>query len=126
MSKYFTKSEVECRCGECGKTPSPEMLQVADTIREAWGSPLICTSGARCNAYTTYLRMMGVAAARKSAHIEGLAMDLRPIYGKLEDFQNFVIQNAETFGVWVEEPTATPSWCHIQIRPVGKKRVFAP
>lgn len=127
MSKYFTAEETACRCG-CGRNVSPRILEVADKLREAWGSGIRVTSGARCENYTKYLQMHGVPAATRSAHIEGLALDLRPTNGKLREFQEFVRLKLGELKIRMEDPEHTSQWCHVDLRPVapGKSRVFKP
>lgn len=128
ISKYFKESEVECRCGECHGVPNDKILAVADAIREGWGSGVDCTSGYRCEKYATYLRIHGVPAAVHSAHNTGEAMDLRPVNGKMQDFQNYVRSRLVELNIRMEDPVSTPSWCHVDLRsvPVGKSRVFKP
>lgn len=128
MSKYFSPEETKCKCGECDYDVKSSILQVADAIREEWGSGIRVTSGARCPNYTNYLRAHGIPAALRSAHIEGIALDLRPTNGKLREFQEFVKQRLDRLKIRMEDPEATPSWCHIDLRPVapGKSRVFKP
>lgn len=123
-SKYFTDRELCCRCG-CGARPTEDTIMLADHIREAWGAPLSCTSGARCAAYTEKLRAQGIPAARKSAHLEGLAIDLTPVNRKYEEFHNLCTKSLEEWDCWMEDPAATPSWAHIQLRP-SAKRIFKP
>lgn len=128
MVKYFSPEETECKCGECKQNVNPKILLVADAIREEWGSGIRVTSGARCHNYTQYLRAHGIPAALRSAHIEGIALDLRPTNGKLREFQEFVKARLVSLNIRMEDPEYTPQWCHIDLRPVapGKSRVFRP
>lgn len=123
--KYFQNDELACRCG-CGKMPSEEIQELADMLREHWGKPLYCTSGARCDAHTAFLRARGIPAALYSAHNEGLAIDLTTKYvSEIDDLQKWVIDHAEDWGYYVEDPKDTPTWVHIQLRKPGSgKRVF--
>lgn len=125
ISKYFKEEETSCNCG-CGKVPGNYILAIADIIREGWGSPVDCTSGARCQNYNMYLQMHGIKAARYSAHLEGLAMDLRPVNGKIKEFQDYVHSRLAELEIRMESPIDAPAWCHIDLRPVapGKSRVF--
>lgn len=124
-SKYFKRDEVDCKCG-CGMVPGDEILAAADAIREGWGSPVDCSSGARCANYNMYLRMHGVPAALKSAHIDGIAMDLKPVNGKITEFHNYVRSRLVELNLRMESPIDAPGWAHIDKRPVapGKSRVF--
>lgn len=76
-SKYFTQAEMACRDG----TPYPhlwadrliELFQALDTIREAWGGPLVIVSGYRTPEHNTLIH-----GAELSQHVEGRAVDMRP------------------------------------------------
>ena len=127
QSKYFKESETACRCPDnCGMVPGNTILAIADSIREGWGSPIDCTSGARCQNYNTYLAMHGIPTAKKSAHMEGIAMDLKPVNGKVKEFQDYVRSRLVELNIRMESPIDAPSWVHIDTRPVapGKPRVF--
>ncbi len=77
-SKYFRQAEMACRDG----TPYPflwadrliELFSQLDIIREAWGGPLVVVSGYRTPTHNT---LMG--GAGQSQHVEGRAVDLRPL-----------------------------------------------
>lgn len=70
--------------------------------------------------------MHGVKAAKYSAHIEGLAMDLRPVNGKIEEFHDYVEKRLEELGIRKEDRRDAPGWVHVDLRPVapGKSRIF--
>ncbi len=125
VSKYFKESEVTCKCG-CGMVPRNSILAIADEIREGWGSGINVTSGARCQQYNMYLRMHGIPAALKSAHMSGIALDLKPVNGKITEFHNYVRSRLAELNIRMESPIDSPSWAHIDSRPVapGKARVF--
>lgn len=123
--KHFSQDELACRCG-CGKMPTEELQGLADMIRENYGKPLYCTSGARCEAHTANLRKQGIPAALYSAHNEGLAIDLTTkTLDEVDNLHKWVIEQAEDWGYYVEDPKDTPTWVHIQLRRPGSgKRVF--
>lgn len=68
-------------------------------------------------------------AAPKSKHITGQAVD---IYDPEGDFDEWLItpdglKTLKDFGVWIEHPSATKSWSHLQtIPPRSGNRVFYP
>lgn len=48
LSKYFTQSEITCKCG-CGLANMHQStLNIADAVREWYGKPIVPTSGCRC------------------------------------------------------------------------------
>lgn len=132
MSKFFSDHELGCRDG-CGKMPNPAIIHIADQIRGGWAllhpdQPGVnCLSGSRCNAYTLVLRQQGTPAALKSAHIDGDAIDLAPVNGKIKEFHDYVAGRLEELDIYMEHPDSTPSWCHIQTRKIpGGNRIFRP
>ena len=68
-------------------TPSKEAVtnlellvsRVLDPLREAWGSPIIVTSGYRCPELNAR-----VGGARTSYHLRGMAADIRPKNGLVD------------------------------------------
>jgi uncharacterized protein YcbK (DUF882 family) len=76
FGRFFKPHEFACKDG----TAYPEewdarfavLLDVCDTIREAWGRPITVVSGYRTQ---TWNKGRGVD---KSQHVEGRAVDLRP------------------------------------------------
>lgn len=66
-------------------------------------------------------------AAVKSKHMTGQAIDLADPDGDLDDW---CLENQEMlqhFELWLEHPSATKGWCHLQsVPPKSQKRVFYP
>lgn len=118
---YFKPTETDCGCG-CEENITSEMLSKINEIRHDWGKPITIVSGRRCMKHTEALRKKGIPAALKSAHLEGLAVDVL----RTDELLEFITANLEKYNIWMENPEFTPSWIHIQIRPVKGKRVFNP
>lgn len=77
--KHFDKSEFACKCG--GKycdgfpaEPNPQLVKVAERVREHFGAPVIISSGVRCQTHNVVVG--GVANSR---HTMGKAMDFRVV-----------------------------------------------
>ena len=73
--KYFKRDEMRCRCG--GKycngfpvEPSKKLMRLADTVRDHFDSPVIISSGVRCDVHNT-----NVGGVPNSRHKIGTAMD---------------------------------------------------
>jgi hypothetical protein len=66
-------------------------------------------------------------ASKTSLHMQCLAVDLEDVSGMLDKWC-FANQNVlKDLALWLESPTATPTWCHVQLKPPGSgNRVFAP
>jgi hypothetical protein len=123
--KHFKLREFACKCG-CGILPQNHLMDLADQIREEWGSALDVRSGARCLKHTMHLRATGIPAKLQSAHLSGEAVDLAPVAASnVKQFQDFCTKKLEEWNCWMEDPTCTPGWAHIQVRPT-RKRVFKP
>ena len=78
MSKYISRAEFQCRC--CGKLPPDcvkgddgdyptfydALFYRFDNLREAWGKPIVVTSGYRCPTHE-----YEVSGSRLGPHIWG-------------------------------------------------------
>jgi hypothetical protein len=66
-------------------------------------------------------------AAKESRHIVCLAVDIEDGDGALDAWCMANPRALEDIGLWLEHPTATPGWCHVQIVPPRSgQRVFHP
>lgn len=100
--KYFTLQELVAsnKAKELGidNTPSFEVVErldilvelFLDPLREAWGKPIIVTSGYRCPKLN-----QAVGGSATSVHKIGLAADMQTS-GNFEEFRDFVVS-------WVKE-----------------------
>jgi uncharacterized protein YcbK (DUF882 family) len=71
-SKWFKRSEFECRCG-CGFCAvDAELLKVLEDVREHFRQPTKITSGCRCPKHNS-----NVGGAAKSKHVVGTAADIQ-------------------------------------------------
>ena len=68
-------------------------------------------------------------ASATSLHMTGEACDIHDPNGALDDWLltaegQYTLQD---FGLWLEAPSATPGWCHVQTKPPRSgRRVFNP
>ena len=96
MKNYFTIKELtySSTAKQYGidNTPSKEIedhlnemiVNLLNPLREAWGSPIIVTSGYRCNE----LNIM-VGGVKTSAHKTGYAVDIKPKKGTVKQLLEF-------------------------------------
>jgi hypothetical protein len=72
LNKYFSRSEVICKCG-CGfGNIDYSLLSYLDEIRESIKRPLYLTSACRCHSYN-----QSIGGKSNSAHVKGLAVDIK-------------------------------------------------
>lgn len=66
-------------------------------------------------------------ASRTSLHMTGQALDFYDPSGAIDAWLMADLQPLVQLGLWLEHPSATPRWCHVQTRPPGSgNRVFKP
>jgi len=123
-SKYFKDSELQCHgtaCGNCQKLPTQQLVDKLNQIREAYGKPIGLTNAFRCPIHNA-----AVGGAKASKHMFGFAADVADGKG---DFAKWIASRLDHFDVWIEEPTQTIGWCHVQCVPYpgwtkGMSRIF--
>ncbi len=112
----------EFRCNHCGRGADivkPELLAALQRLRDLYGKPMAVVSGYRCPEHNR-----AIGGAVRSAHLVGEAADIQDHRGELKSFCTDAV--LAQVGLWMEHPAATPTWCHLQIRPVPGKRIFRP
>lgn len=66
-------------------------------------------------------------AAPKSKHMTGHAIDISDPEGDLDEWCLEHQDVLQTIGLWMEHPSATKGWCHVQtIPPKSGRRCFYP
>ena len=66
-------------------------------------------------------------AAVKSKHMTAQAIDLYDPDGEIDDWCMDHLDKLEQCGIWIEHPSATKGWSHMQsVPPRSGKRVFYP
>jgi len=123
------------------KAPTDHLINVHSTLiklnklRDAYGKPLRVTSGYRSMAkHLAIYAAKGITDQSKipmqSNHLKGLAADVVPIEDDIKHLQDWILDNVklmEEIGLWFEDFSATPTWCHIQVvPPKSGKRFFVP
>lgn len=126
MAKYFTLKELcaspKATARKIDNFPTFDIaahleeltVMLLDPLREAWGKPVLVTSGYRCTRLNT-----AVGGVPTSAHKLGYAADLQPANGKTEDFCRFartwVIAHRVRFDQLIRETDKKSGavWLHI-------------
>tara|TARA_R110001599_G_scaffold291913_1_gene495539 strand:- start:234 stop:605 length:372 start_codon:yes stop_codon:yes gene_type:complete len=71
-SKYFSKAELQCKCG-CEQAPmDPQFLMMLDELRSKLNKPLRVSSGFRCPSHNSKVSGTG----ETGPHTTGKAIDL--------------------------------------------------
>lgn len=79
------------------------------------------------SGYRTQQANTAAGGATKSRHMEARAIDLSDPDGKLDEFCMANLDLLESLGLYLEHPSATKGWTHLQILPPRSgKRVFIP
>lgn len=98
-----------------------KLLVALNTVRRTYGKPMVVTSGYRPGHFNK-----AAGGAVNSAHLSLEACDFADPDRKLAHWCMSNLRVLEEAGLWLEAPSATPGWVHLQIRPVVGKRVFLP
>ncbi len=97
-----------------------ELLRRINSFRWKYGKPTTVNSGYRPGRYNE-----AVGGARNSAHLTCEAVDFSD--GD-RSITRFVLANPQILvecDLWMEDPSNTPTWIHLQIRPVASgNRIF--
>jgi uncharacterized protein YcbK (DUF882 family) len=108
-----------------------ELHKRINIVRSAYGKPMIVTSGLRTTKHhlEIYARK-GIYPPKvpmKSNHLSGRAVDFSDADGKLKAWVKDNIKLMEEIGLWMEDFSATKTWCHFQINPPKSgNRFFLP
>jgi len=95
-----------------------KLMEAVNKLRTLYGKPMYVSSGYRPGKYNA-----AAGGSKNSAHITCEAVDFKDIDGKLKEFCTEGV--LEHCGLYMEDPSKTKTWCHLQIRPT-KNRIFIP
>ena len=94
---------------------------ILDPLREAWGAPIIVTSGYRCQRLNK-----AVGGASNSQHLYGQAADIRTVSDRREDNMKLlrkIIEMDLPFDKLIAEyvdSSGRPDWIHISYSPARR------
>jgi len=109
-----------------------ELLKRINIIREAYGKPMIVSSGYRSlQDHKRIYSEKGITDPNKipmgSAHLSGQALD---VADPKQELQSWILANIdilEKAGLYCEDFSASPNWVHFQCRPPKSgNRFFKP
>lgn len=116
-SDTAARLKIDNRMPELVEAHVVELVDILlDPLREAWGSPLIVTSGYRCSALNK-----AVGGSETSAHTAGWAADLVSGDGRgVRELVNFAVEWLTATGLpfdqFIDERSGGSRWLHIGIR----------
>lgn len=116
-SDTATKFAIDNTMPESAKKNVAELVdKVLDPLREAWGKPIIVTSGYRCPELNK-----AVGGAKTSHHLSGMAADIST-GNKADNRRLFeLVQKLDLpFTQLIDESNFT--WVHISLDPANVKR----
>lgn len=87
-------------------------------FRQAYGKSLVVSSGFRPGKYNSK-----AGGAKNSAHLSCQAVDFRDGDGKIKEWVLANQQILEQCDLYMEDPTKTITWIHLQSRPTNN-RIF--
>ena len=97
-----------------------KLIEFLNPLREAWGSPIIITSGYRSRELNDLIK-----GSITSTHCAGWAVDMVPQNGKIDEFKQFVKEylKDKEFDQYIDEASGNSSWVHLGLYyPDGKKQ----
>lgn len=137
MANYFTIQEL-CKsdtavANKIDNTPNAtvkshlnELIKFLNPLREAWGSPILVTSGYRSKKLN---RLVG--GSPSSVHMIGYAADLVPKNGKMTDFKKFVrnyLKDKKFDQCIIERNARNSEWIHLGLKNnygMQRKQIFS-
>lgn len=131
MKSYFTIDELTwsttATINNINNTPPAfikenleKLIEFLNPLREAWGSPIIITSGYRSQQLNDK-----IGGSSTSAHCYGWAADMIPQNKELDKFKQFVKEylKDKKFDQYIDEQSGNSSWVHLGLyHPDGKQQ----
>lgn len=98
-------------------------VEVLQPIRDAWGQPIVVSSGYRCPKLNA-----AIGGVKNSQHLQGQAADIKASNpndnGKLHSCIKKLVQSGQIkVGqlIWEYGSKTCPKWVHVSLPSVGKK-----
>lgn len=121
-SKYFTRKEFKCKCGECGfDSVDVDLLNLLEAVREYFDSPVTINSACRCMSHNEKIQKENnskyVKFSSKSQHLYGKAADIvikNVTPERVQDYLDTKYPNSKGLGYY-------NSFTHIDVRQDRKR-----
>lgn len=121
LSPHFNSKEFECPCNACDNSNqyiSQELIDELEVVRQSYGDSVVIESGYRCPSHNK-----AVGGKENSAHLAGLAADIRPkllIIDELDKLYDLCYNNFSNIG-----DGRRKKFIHVDVRPAkptGKRK----
>lgn len=126
----ITKRELNPKDLEMGPAVAKNfeiLFERINEVRQAYGKPMIVTSGLRSDEKQAELIAQGKSRAIHSKHLAGAACDILDRDGELAEWCLANEDVLRRIGLWCEHPDYTKGWVHFQIMaPKSGRRFFIP
>lgn len=126
VSKWFSRAELQCKCG-CGTyNVAAALLDLADFVRDAVGYPLKVRSCCRCVARNTEAGGAKTSSHLTAADKPALAIDLETIGGAARfEVVKAAFEWQEQTGIPIQVEVCS-SWVHLGVDPAKKPNILFP
>ena len=99
ISAHFSKTEMMCGCGDCGKYEmDSEFMRMLEEIRKEYGKPMIVSSGFRCSEWNQKKSSTGP----NGPHTTARAADIRVFGSNAHELEKVALANGAT-GIGVSQ-----------------------
>ncbi len=88
-----------------------KLQEMINNVENLYGFPLKISSGYRPGRFN-----VAAGGSKASAHLTCEAVDIQDTKGVFKAWCLKNIQVLTKMGVFMEDPTKTPTWCHLQTR----------
>jgi uncharacterized protein YcbK (DUF882 family) len=106
LSRHFHRSEFSCSCG-CGfAAVDLELVAILEDVRSHFNSPVIITSGCRCEKKNT-----DVGGEKGSFHLKGMAVDFKVMGVDPAEVATYLEDKYSGYGIG-----RYSTWTHLDVR----------
>jgi len=115
LNKYFDTDEFKCKCGKCvSKDIDPNLIPILTDVREHFKSPVIVTSGYRCEEHNKK-----IGGAKNSYHVKASAVDFVVFGKKVNEVYNYLDDKYPLQYGLINEKT----WVHLDTRMIKYREI---
>jgi uncharacterized protein YcbK (DUF882 family) len=107
LSENLHLSELDCNCSKCQITlVHPNLAYSFNMLRKEWSSAIRINSAYRCQHHN-----MNVGGVSNSRHTMGMAIDVTPYYGNINEFYEIAKKHFSFAKLYINE-----NFVHLDVR----------